>query len=1357
MPVGSTFLWDEVWEVAMKVQTLLLTLMLLLSGCLGMADEDIEIDKNDMFPDDDAAYYDTDGDGLPDQLDGESTSTPPLVADTDDDNDGFLDTMETTCGTDPLNATSFPEDLDGDFECDEYDFDIDGDTVINDADAFPRDASASTDTDGDGMPDTLTGESTLIEDLDDDNDGWSDLDETACGSNSLVASLMPVDANGDGICDAVSTDDDADTYSDDEETQCGSDPLDAASIPADLDNDTICDALDDDMDGDGTPNAQDMYPRDPSKHEDVPGCTDTASFNFDADANLDDGTCVDAEDVFGMMLNFVENETWHSFDSSSEDFDGDGAVDFIMSMLMISAPAQDSVLMNQVISNPDGEEMLNITYLYSSGTIQLDQYVVVEEDEDSGEQLTMNDQVLIHHQYMANPFIEAPEWMHCEQLPDNTWLCSDSDYFTEGNPDSATETLHQYTCADGTTIMSSEVNDGTEDCADGSDEPQFSETYSYTCLSGETIGLMHVNDGDEDCADGSDEAKIFQCADGSYVYFAVANNGGADCNDDSDEPAYNVTELSTYDCADGSQIYLSQVNDGVEDCLDADDEPTYEDTEQTYFDCDDGISYIYLSQVNDGTEDCADGEDEATFDEDGEETSTFECEYTGDIIPLSYVNDGEEDCYYGDDEPFVGEEETSVFDCADGSDTIDLSEVNDEYQDCEDGSDEPVYDMTETSMFDCEDGSQIFFSLANDGVEDCANGEDEPSEEYVEYTSFDCANGDTIPLSLVNDGTEDCQSGDDEPSYDPITGSELTTYQCPYSGESIALSLVNDGSYDCGDYEDEPYGDIEETSFFTCDNGDEIVMSWLNDNYNDCEGGEDEAQFDMGEEISVFTCADGSEVSFSLVNDNNNDCADGEDEYYTYECADGSDTIPLLAVNFGYYFCQDDSDESDAEESSEFTCFDGETIPLSYYSDGEADCSDRSDEISFDDDYTDCVWDAEAGFWVCAETMPEGTWSGEMQEDGGMIVTITEIDPDSLVEENMRVTISPDMSVVSIEIEETVEGDVVIMSYVAGTGGHDLLIDTTLEEAAPPFVVAFDGEPIQQATFECNDGTIIDFALLNDGAYDCADEEDEPDFVEEEITFWMCADGESEILLSAVSNGNPDCDDGSDEILTSTFDCDDGTSITLDKVSDENMDCVGGEDEPQFEQGEDNNIFYCYDGSDSVPMEWVNDDWDDCADGSDEGLGDGHGYGQYMVGAIGMAADDIVEWNGGSITDATSADGMDLVLSLCDSFKTIDGENGEYTVGEGCGDDVERWSFADIAAGDVDGIEFYDADESGTLTDGDMFSITDLDTMEDWNAVRLAKGTTYADENPEVVLPGFTAALGIISMLGAALLVRKNE
>ncbi|MGY8727685.1 MAG: PGF-CTERM sorting domain-containing protein, partial [Candidatus Poseidoniales archaeon] len=124
------------------------------------------------------------------------------------------------------------------------------------------------------------------------------------------------------------------------------------------------------------------------------------------------------------------------------------------------------------------------------------------------------------------------------------------------------------------------------------------------------------------------------------------------------------------------------------------------------------------------------------------------------------------------------------------------------------------------------------------------------------------------------------------------------------------------------------------------------------------------------------------------------------------------------------------------------------------------------------------------------------------------------------------------------------------------------------------------------------------------------------------------------------------------------------------------------------------------------------------------------------------------------LTDSMSADGMDLVLAMCDSFEERDYD----TLVSECGDDVQRWSLAEIFAGDVVGIVFYDEDGSGTLTDGDSFEITeDLDGTLDWNAVRLAKDSAYADENPEVVLPGFTAALGIISMLGAALLVRKNE
>ncbi|SVC53368.1 uncharacterized protein METZ01_LOCUS306222, partial [marine metagenome] len=67
----------------------------------------------DAFPFDAAASVDTDGDGMPDTLNGESTSEPPLVEDLDDDNDGLLDLDEIANGTEPLNP-----DTDGDGYCD---------------------------------------------------------------------------------------------------------------------------------------------------------------------------------------------------------------------------------------------------------------------------------------------------------------------------------------------------------------------------------------------------------------------------------------------------------------------------------------------------------------------------------------------------------------------------------------------------------------------------------------------------------------------------------------------------------------------------------------------------------------------------------------------------------------------------------------------------------------------------------------------------------------------------------------------------------------------------------------------------------------------------------------------------------------------------------------------------------------------------------------------------------------------------------------------------------------------------------------------------------------------------------------
>ena len=139
----------------------------------------------------------------------------------DTDGDAILDALD-NCPNTPNNDQA---DLDGDGQGDACDDDRDGDGTSNALDAFPDDGAASTDTDGDGQPDTLTGPSStgLVEDLDDDGDGLLDTVET----NTTVF----VDENDTGT-DPLVADSDGDGFQDGTEVFAGTNPLDPASNPA---------------------------------------------------------------------------------------------------------------------------------------------------------------------------------------------------------------------------------------------------------------------------------------------------------------------------------------------------------------------------------------------------------------------------------------------------------------------------------------------------------------------------------------------------------------------------------------------------------------------------------------------------------------------------------------------------------------------------------------------------------------------------------------------------------------------------------------------------------------------------------------------------------------------------------------------------------------------------------------------------------------------------------------------------------------------------------------------------------------------------------------------------------------------
>ena len=293
------------------------------------------------------------------------TSSSQLVEDTDDDNDGWDDVDEVTCGTDPLDSNDIPSDSNGNGVCDATEGDdFDGDGIPNDDDpdddndgyddiydAFPLDPTEWDDADGDGI-----GSNT---DTDDDGDGWSDSDEADCLTDSGSAFSVPDDNDGDGACDIMDIDDDNDGYEDENDCApydpnislldcdgvcggpsvidacgvCGGDDStcsDCAGVPngdAVIDecgicvvggNQTTCVI---DSDGDGVDDDSDMFPDDNQEWGDFDG--DGIGDNADTD---DDGDgCEDSNDDLPTNANECFDTDGDGIgDNADMDDDGDG-------------------------------------------------------------------------------------------------------------------------------------------------------------------------------------------------------------------------------------------------------------------------------------------------------------------------------------------------------------------------------------------------------------------------------------------------------------------------------------------------------------------------------------------------------------------------------------------------------------------------------------------------------------------------------------------------------------------------------------------------------------------------------------------------------------------------------------------------------------------------------------------------------------------------------------------------------------------------------------------------------------------------------------------------------------------------
>ena len=213
--------------------------------------------------------------------------------------------------------------------------------------------------------------------------------------------------------------------------------------------------------------------------------------------------------------------------------------------------------------------------------------------------------------------------------------------------------------------------------------------------------------------------------------------------------------------------------------------------------------------------------------------------------------------------------------------------------------------------------------------------------------------------------------------------------------------------------------------------------------------------------------------------------------------------------------------------------------------------------------------------------------------------------------------------------------------------------------------------------------------------------------------------------------------EGEDDSEEDEFMCNDGSTIPMSFVNDGDEDCDGGEDEDDM--GGSDDEFMCDDGS-TIPMNYVNDGDEDCAGGEDEDdMGGSDGNTFYIE-----TSQDVMIPFEGDMSD------YKIELTTCRDDYNPDTMGSDTT----CGESVMSIAISD--AGENSDIMFHDADNSGTISVGDMIHIGE--TTGEWNTVRLysISADAYSDENPIYNTPGFTGLVGMLALLGAAF-IRRNE
>ena len=506
---------------------------------------------------------------------------------------------------------------------------------------------------------------------------------------------------------------------------------------------------------------------------------------------------------------------------------------------------------------------------------------------------------------------------------------------------------------------------------------------TFHCDNGNEIPWDYVDDGWDDCGDGSDESEPeMACYNDFGAYLSESDESEDSCNSwtyledysspHSDEPftgCYNththvqMEGASEYECDSFYWTELTEDDDDDDDEQSPEEMMDYMDTDEDgHLSLQELFDYVNEEREQDGVPPMSEEDEEGTAnwfysgDTDGDNLLSLD-EFTQ--LLESTGDDGDD----GNGAPTPEEAMESVDANGDGymsyqefedawesdpeNPELDSEEVATLFDDC-DYDDNDLIDIDEMQCF--VDG--IGAMLGGFGDDD---GGDENPEQMFDYMDTD-DDGYLSLQDLIDYLNNEAEQNGEEPM---SSEDEEGTANWFYSGDTDGDDLLSLDEFT--QLVEESTGDDDgDDDTFYCDNGNEIPMEWVNDGDNDCGDWSDESDDENdiywesyyggycewegdpdGDDI-VWWCKESQDDEYWNTwwyycehHDSDWHCTDdfGQSDDFEYS-ADGDE-----------WSGSDDDDDDEGDEM--FTCDNGDEIPMDWVNDGEEDCGDGSDE--FDD------------------------------------------------------------------------------------------------------------------------------------------------------------------------------------------------------------------------------------------------------------------------------------------------------------------------------------------------------------------------------------------------------------------------